>query len=227
MIFKRILHKINNEKAKLLQVKEENLVRKIVQKQSQPIYHIHIRKTAGTTINFAFLSNAGVSNTEQFYESIAHKPNHRQIKSSKIFVGWNVKLIEQGEYSFAFSHTPRHQLNLKPEVFTFTCLRDPVKRVVSHYNMLKYYQLNNIDHPIMKVEGKWLGKSFDDFMVRMPKEHLLNQLYMFSSSCDLNEATDSLLSLNKIIYTENLKVGLDELEIKTGWQLPISNQKKI
>lgn len=226
MILKNILRKINSEKEKRHQAKESKLVRKIVLKQRRPIYHIHIRKTAGTTINFAFLSNSGESDVEKFYESIAHKSNHRKIKNFKIFVGWNIRLIEEGKYSFAFSHTPRHELKLKPEVFTFTCLRDPAKRVISHYKMLRYFQVNNIDHPCMMVEGKWLGESFDDFMSRLPKKYLLNQLYMFSKDFDVSQAFDSIGRVDKVIFTENLEEGLKELETLTGWRLPISNQKK-
>ena len=197
-----------------------------MQGKQVPIYHVHIRKTAGTTVNFAFLSNANAANTEVFYESIAQDANHRRIKNNKVFVGWNSKLINEGYFSYAFSHIPLHQLNLPANTFTFTCLRDPVKRVVSHYNMLKHYQVNNIDHACMKTEGNWLGNSFEDFILNLPQKHLLNQLYMFSEQFDVLEAKERLLSLNKIIYTENIAEGLNELEAMTGWQLPVSNQKK-
>ena len=153
MIIKKIKNRLRHEKIKYEQQKEDRVVKKLILQQKQkPIYHVHIRKTAGTTINFAFLSNSGSVNTDSFYESIAQKSNHRQIKNKKVFVGWNVQLINKGNYSYAFSHTPLHKLNLQPDTFVFTCLRDPVKRVVSHYNMLKYFQKENINHPCMKVE---------------------------------------------------------------------------
>ncbi|MCT8340973.1 hypothetical protein MG296_12985 [Flavobacteriaceae bacterium TK19130] len=48
-----------------------------------PIYHIHIRKTAGTTINFAFLSNANVADVEALYERMAATHTRRVIENSK------------------------------------------------------------------------------------------------------------------------------------------------
>lgn len=202
----------------------ENKITVNLTKDKRPIYHVHIRKTGGTTINFAFLSNAD-SDTESFYQSIAGKQNHRQIKDDKVYVGWNIELINEGNYSYAFSHTPLHQLNLPSNAFVFTCMRDPAKRVISHYNNLRYYQVNNINHPCMKVEGKWLGSSFSDFLRALPKEHLMNQLYMFSKDFNISEAYERLDKLDQIIFTETLDDGLKELELKTEWDLPIFNKK--
>jgi hypothetical protein len=226
MIIDKIKKKLRYEINKYFDQKEDKVSSKIIQNQQQPIYHVHIRKTAGTTINFAFLTNANHQNVEKFYESIAKKSNCRIIKNDKVFVGWNVDLINKGDFSYAFSHTPFHQLNLQPNTFVFTCLRDPVKRVISHYNMLRYFQLNNINHPCMETEGKWLGNNFDEFIINLPKEHLLNQLFMFSKDFDTQEALERLKTLDSIIYTETLNDGLKHLELLIGWSLPISNQKK-
>lgn len=223
---REILKKIKKEKEKFLYFKEDVACQDITRDQGLPIYHIHIRKTAGTTINFAFLSNSETNKTVNFYGDLARKKNHRLIKNSKVFVGWNTNLINEGYYSYAFSHTPLHQLNLPNNIFLFTCLRDPIKRVISHYNMLKYYQVNGIHHPCMKVEQKWLGNSITDFVSMAPKNHVLNQIYMFSNSYSINESLEKLLKLNKVMFTENLKADLKSLEALTNWKLPISNQKK-
>lgn len=225
IMIQQIKSKLKYEKEKWLHPKEEKEIRAILREEHRPIYHVHIRKTAGTTINFAFLSNAHPEDVEEFYEDMGEKDNHRIIQNNKIFVGWNPLLINKGRYSYAFSHTPLHQLQLAKNIFRFTCLRDPAKRVVSHYNMLRYFQLNGINHACMKTEGKWLGDSFADFMTLAPKEHLLNQLYMFSKEFNVDEVIETLLSLDKIIHTENLANGLKDLEELTGWELPVSNQK--
>lgn len=225
MLINKILNKVIREKQKFILSKEDKVVREILENGLRPIYHVHIRKTAGTTINSAFLSNANLPDTDEFYDSIARKSNHRQIAGSKVFVGWNRGLIKEGLFSYAFSHTPLHLLDLPPNVFKFTCLRDPVKRVVSHYNMLMYFKRSNINHPCMKIEGEWLGGSFTDFVSNLPAEHLLNQVYMFSNSFDVHEAGERVLSLDAVIYTEQLSEGLKKLESLTSWKLPISNKK--
>lgn len=197
-----------------------------VLKKPKPIYHIHIRKTGGSTINFAFLSNGEHKNTEAFYEELANKDNHKITIRNKTFVGWNRDIINKGNYSYAFSHFPLHELNLKKHIYTITCFRDPLKRVVSHYKMLMYFKENNISHSCMKTEGKWLGDNFDDFLNNLPKHHLLNQLYMFSKNYEIDEAVINIKTVNKVLLTENLERDLKDLERTTNWKLPISNQKK-
>ena len=205
---------------------ERRKVEELIKMGHRPVYHIHIRKTAGSTINLAFLSETGLKDGEQIYNKLAKKRNHRVISENKVFVGWNTYLIKKGQYSYAFSHTPLHQLYLPQNAFLFTILRDPVKRVISHYNMLKYYKANKIDHPCMKREAKWLGNSFDEFINNMPKEHLLNQLYMFSENYNLDEAIHELLNLDQILFTEDIESGINSLSKRLNWDLPISNQKK-
>ncbi|WP_203296450.1 sulfotransferase family 2 domain-containing protein [Luteirhabdus pelagi] len=205
---------------------EDLKVKENLSEDTVPIYHIHIRKTAGTTINFAFLSNANVADVEALYERMAAKQTRRVIENGNVFLGWDRMAINDGKYHYAFSHFPLHELQLPENTYTFTCLRDPVKRVLSHYNMLRHYQRTNNDRTFMKVEGKWLGNSFTDFLEKVPKKHLLNQLYMFSSTFSVEEALTKLHSLNRVIFTESLSEGLQKLEEDTGWTLPISNQKK-
>lgn len=108
----------------------------------------------------------------------------------------------------------------------FLSLRvDPVKRVISHYNMLRYFEKNKIKHPCMLTEGKWLGDSFAEFVTNLPYEHLINQVYMFSKKFSIQEASERLLSLDAILYTKRLNEGLGKLSSSTGWDLPVSNQK--
>ncbi len=220
-----VVKKIKHQKEKLVFYKENVECRNLIKDQSLPIYHVHIRKTAGTTINFAFLSNAENEDVNVFYRNLSQKSNNRLISNSKVFVGWNNNLINEGNYSYAFSHNPIHKLNLPSNIFLFTCLRDPVKRVLSHYNMLKFYQLKGSKHPCMKVEGGWIGDSIVDFISLAPKEHIHNQLYMFSKSFSIDETLEKLNELDLVMFTENLKEDLKVLEGLTKWELPVSNQK--
>ena len=63
----------------------------------------------------------------------------------------------------------------------------------------------------MRTEGPWLGSSFDDFLTRMPRQHLLNQLFMFSKSMDPVEAIDRIAELTHVMFTERFDEGVDRL----------------
>ena len=54
----------------------------------------------------------------------------------------------------------------------------------------------------MVDEGPWLGSSFSDFLDNIPREHLQNQIYMFSASFDLNEAFDNILSCSRVLFVK-------------------------
>ena len=97
---------------------------------------------------------------------------------------------------FAFSHMPYHEVAVPERTFTVTCLRDPSARLLSLYRMLMGYKANNVPHPCMKEQGKWLGNCFSDFLRNIPEEHLLNQLNMFSSECNVDEAFETISSLS-------------------------------
>jgi Sulfotransferase family len=224
-MIKEINKKIKTILLSAFNFREEAKVKRIISNSERSIYHIHIRKTAGTTINYAFLNNSNQNDVETFYENLAIKYNHRLIGGDKVFVGWNKKIINSERYSYAFSHIPLHQLKFSKNIFLFTCLRDPVKRVVSHYNMLMHFRIKNIKHKCMKTEGKWLGHSFINFINNIPKEHLLNQLYTFSETFDVDEAVNRISTLNMVLFTDHLEEGLKELGARINWNLTISNQK--
>ena len=182
------------------------------------IYHVHIRKTGGTSLNNMFLKLSG-KNSSDLYEGLVSTPEHRLNVSDKIYVGWNKALINKGDYFYAFSHIPYHKLNLKQDTFTFTCFRDPVKRIVSHYYMLVDWVNDGVNHPCIATEGKWLGKSFCDFFNNMPKEHLFNQIYMFSTDFNVDQAQDMLNNVSHIMFTEKFDSGVEELNRKLGIDL--------
>ena len=75
--------------------------------------------------------------------------------------------------------------------------------------MLKDFQANNIDHPCMITEGKWLGECFDDFLKRIPQEHLLNQLYMFSSQNEQDSRDYAKLSVLPMLETSSVEEAID------------------
>ncbi len=182
------------------------------------IYLVHIRKTGGTSLNYMFLSLSR-SNPHTLYGKLHRAPDRRLMRMGKIFVEGTRKLINEGHYFYAFSHIPLHGLRLPEGTFTVTCLRDPVKRVVSLYNMLMYYSVKNVPHPGMARDGRLLGNSFEDFIERIPQEDLLNQLHMFSERLNVEEAAERIKSLPHFFMTEKFEEGVKDLNAKTGLHL--------
>lgn len=189
------------------------------------IYFVHIRKTGGTSLNYSFLSIDG-GDGENNYKILSQNPKHQINIDGKLFIGWNKKKINKGQFFYAFSHKPFYSIEHDPKTFFITILRDPAERVLSHYNMLLEYKRNSIDHPCMKVEGEWLGNSFSDFLQRIPKEHLLNQLYTFSENFNLEEAINNISRCNQVIVNDYYKDGLKDLSEKIGLNLPYYNVRK-
>ena len=192
-------------------------------KRKSRVYHYHIRKTGGTSINHAFLSLLS-RDSKAVYLALAKK---KKI-SFDVFsiIGWNKSMINSGKYLYAFSHEPYHEIIDFQNTFTFTCFRDPCARVISHYRMLLEMQASNSTHPCMRTEAPWLGRSFEDFLSLIPKEHLLNQLWMFSSSFSISEACHNISNLNCVLYTENIADGIRQLANKTGLPLQARHDRK-
>ena len=71
----------------------------------------------------------------------------------------------------------------------------------------------------MVVEGPWLGDSFGDYLRRIPREYLQNQLYMFSERFDIDEAADRIHGLDHWFTTETFDAGIEGLNRKTGLNL--------
>lgn len=153
-------------------------------------------------------------------------PENPLIANGLIFVGWNQPLINKGDYFFAFSHFSYDQLSLPPQTFTFTCFRDPAARLISHYKMLVDLSCNPNPHPCFAVEGKWLGNSFEDFLDRIPREHLQNQLYMFSNHFSVEEAVARVQNLNLWMFTEQFDDGVRRLSEATGLPLESRHERK-
>lgn len=207
--------------------KENRQVKRLFQQQSTPpIYYYHIRKTGGTSIHYAFLAHSGIVDLDDFYQQIVRKKNQRVIADDKVFVGWNTRLIQGGKYFYGFAHTPAYELQLPKHVFTFTCLRDPIQRVLSHYKMLCYFRDNQVPHSCMLTEGKWLGDSFNDFLKNIPKQHLMNQLYMFSKNYNIEEAEEKIRACSTYFFTENIQEGMADLSEKFNLELKLSHKKK-
>jgi len=184
------------------------------------VYHYHIRKTAGMSVNHAFRGLGG-EDPQVVSDRCRTNMFGRTVSGGRVFVAWNRPLIEQGYYHYASSHLPYDQLALRPGTFTLTCLRDPADRVYSHWKMLRRCLDSNLTMPALHVEAAWMGDSFAEFLDRAPRAHVLNQLCMFSANFNVDEALERLGGLNGILFVNTLAQDLAALGQRMGLELPV------
>ena len=182
------------------------------------IYHYHIRKSAGTSLNSAFWRLANLDLKEMGRRS-------RVCKNGFIFVRHNPVLINQGNYFYANSHNPAYRVSLPSKTFTITILRDPLKRLISYYRYLNYVKFEPLAsqtepyyQEVLK-QADILGQSFEVFLQNIPKRDLLNQLYMFSKTYDGHEALETILQCNAVCFTETFSQDLSTLNERLSLSL--------
>jgi Sulfotransferase family len=174
------------------------------------VYHYHVRKTAGTSLNAAFWALGGLT-----LPSIGLA--NRFKGNGLTFVRHDPKLIQRGQYLFSNSHAPAYSLSLPEGTFTVTILRDPVRRIISHYRYLSWARQEGRDHSeepfidSLRAEIKWLGSSFKDFLDRIPRSHLFRQLYMFSEHYDIDDAAERISHCSAVCFTETYSEDLRRL----------------
>jgi len=186
------------------------------------VYHFHVRKTAGTSLNSAFWALGGFDLRAVAGEQAIEGNGLRFVRS-------NQRLIEEGDYFFANSHQPAHELRLPPATYTITILRDPAARVISYYRYLLWARSNPgareaepfIDDVV--AESSFLDRRFSlrrrqvafrDFLDRAPTERLLTQLHMFSARLDPVEAAENALACSAICFTETYLEDLRRVAVE-------------
>lgn len=186
-------------------------------RQCRRTYLIHIRKTAGTSLDNAFLSLAGENPVEVASRSYHALKQHTGPYSfitnpdnSRPFV------FRMARYTYGSSHLPAWRLHLPPSTLTVTILRDPISRVISLY---RYFADDRADEgqafpsPGMVRAGErdWAADGFSTFLDRADKISLLNQLYMFSSRLDPVEAAEHIRRCSLYFFTEHFNDGVAAL----------------
>jgi hypothetical protein len=171
------------------------------------VYHYHIRKTGGTSLNQIFLSLGG-ENFEELYNRLPKGP---VLANGKLFIGFDKKLLSYPNYFYGFSHAPADKLNLPPGCFTVVCFRDPVQRVFSAYNQFAYYKAENVDHPCRRFSDDWIRDGFEAFLEAGEDRFIFSQLRMFSPSLNVTEAAEKARRCSFRFRTEAFEEGVGEL----------------
>jgi hypothetical protein len=197
------------------------------------VYHFHVRKTAGTSLNSAFWALGGLD--------LRAMADRQEAEGNGLrFVRGSPRLIEAGDYFYANSHQPAHALTLPPGTYTITILRDPAARVVSYYRYLLWARRNpnaREEEPFIDevlAESSLLDRhfsfrrreaSFREFLERAPAEHLLAQLQMFSARLDPAEAAEGALACSATCFTETYPENLKWIGAELRLDLPEKRER--
>jgi hypothetical protein len=187
------------------------------------IYLYHVRKTAGTSVAFAFMRLSGVD--PHLIERRISRYTFAQARGYR-YVGYNITLIRQGGYFFSFCHEPDYAIEVPANTFRLTVLRDPISRVVSLYRYLATPWADSaFSLKAPHAERRWAMEGFDRFLDQAPLSHIANQLHMFSASGSVGEAVDRLSKLDMVLRTEQLDQDLRRLEEALHLQLPLTKER--
>lgn len=189
------------------------------------IYFYHIRKCGGTSLYKAFLTLGGEGH-EIVYKRLLSSPLHRVLSGKLVFAGWNPDVICSGSYDFAYSHIEKYNLKLADDTYTLVMLRNPIKRLLSHYKMLIDFRGGKSSHPSFETEKHWLGNTFEDFLRKIPKIHLLRELSMFSREFNIAEAFEEIISCNKVMLLETYEQDLQSLNKTCDLSVPYFRSRK-
>ncbi|MCB2212050.1 methyltransferase domain-containing protein [bacterium] len=187
------------------------------------IYHYHIRKTGGTSLNYAFFRLSG-EDPKQLYARINE---HGAVTSGGIrYVGWRRPLIAAGDWDYGFAHAAFHNIGVPDGTYTFTVLRDPAARVLSHYKMLLHMRDHEPQHPGYLKEASWIEAGFDGFLERMDRRELLRQVFMFSREMNVDEALQRLAWVDRVLLLDDqFKADLNALRGEVGLDLEYVHER--
>ena len=207
---------------------EDNKCRKIASNHDfngyKRIYHCHVMKSGGTSINYAFLG-LEVANPSQEVFKIYKHPHLRKRTENMVYIHQNEYILDRNEYSYGFSHRPFYKFNFNQETFTFTVIRDPYKRLLSRYKHLRDL-IEQTPKEFVAHQLPWMEKDFWYFVQNADKNEIFFHLYLFSPTYTVEEAYQNIKSLNYYGITKYLSTTFEHLSDATGLSLKSSHSHK-
>lgn len=189
------------------------------------IYLYHVRKTGGTSIANSFLA---LGNEEPL--AVKHRMTNvfgMARTGDYVFAANVTQALEGGRYFLGWSHDPAWMMSLPERTYTVTVLRDPTARVISLYRYLRDPDSDGDEpSPAPQKERDLTKDGFDAWLDRLPPNHLLNQLHMFSRSLDPAEAAAALQRCSLVFRTEDMAAGVKVLADLIGRELPVRRERR-
>lgn len=198
--------------------------RKLTKKYRRFLF-LHIRKTGGTSFNHG-LSNFFKYSKKNINDFLDIYHGNYFIKDFKIFAGGNIEIINKQQYHIATTHLPKHELLIDSNTFTFTILRDPVQRFISHYNMLRNMILNKDSHHCLIEEKNYYDDCIVNCALKMPIKHRSAQLYCFSKALNSDEGLNKLSELTMFDTLENYSTAIEIINKTFNWEVPSLHLRK-
>ena len=181
------------------------------------VYHHHLMKTGGTSLNKMFIELSGTDVTIG-YNELMRTRDLRIIKNKFVYTAWNQLAILSGNWHYSWSHRPIYKMKLPKNTFIITSIRHPYERVFSRYKHLLKNKSANLSTTHSATEYKWLGNGFDDYLKNIPDSELCHQLAMYSKNLNVKDALKQLERIDFVIdlssFSEDIEKLNDKLNIK-------------
>lgn len=188
--------------------------------KKKKIYHFHLMKTGGTSINDGIISSH-YKDSINWHTDMYKYPDCRIISDKKIFVSFNYLLIRLGLFHYGFSHRSYYQTRLPKGTYSITCIRNPLLRNYSRYKHIKK-NINEKNFQAHSASELNAAKgSFGKYLELISDREMCHQLYFYSNEGNVCEAIDNLSKVNFIIRNECFAEDINVLSKKIGFDIPI------
>lgn len=188
------------------------------------VYHAHIQKTGGTSINHSLYEILG-ANPKDIDENAAQGKCRSTVDGYKILAhdGLAHKVVD--DFTYCHSHGLFEYTKYwrdRESCLIFTILRDPVARFVSYYN-----ELLNMDYHPKLLEQVDLAKSMSivPFAQQSHEYYLKNQIVLFSGNGEPAIARSNLHTLDAIFFQDDLEAAYRFFETHTGRRLTRKSER--